>query len=1291
MKIFISSTYEDLKAERKEAIATIDRIGQAIAMEKFFSSNHQSKSVCLSKMQQCNALILILGFRYGYVDSEENISITEIEYNTAKSLGLPIFVFIKKKDEKQGWATLETDPGRMAKHNAFKSRLDIERFRTCFVKTEKLGKEIIGAIREYEIEHGIIGAKVSVFLSPQEFFKPFSTLSKLFNHALPLVGRVNYLKQLNKFASSKKRVITMYGRGGIGKSKILFEFSRSCSEKASNPKLLFLREGVSIDKETAQQLPAKPCLIVVDDAHRREDLKFLFSLTQQYPDRIKLILSGRPEGKDYVNSTLSQTGFAMEEVEKLEDIKELSYEEVKELAGHILGPKHKYLIDSLCVATKDCPLATVIGGRLIAADMIDPKMLERHGEFQATVFNRFQDIIIGEVSKKIDSKLCRSVLALISALSPIRLHDGNFQKQAAEFLKIEKFELIDAIGILEQNGILLRRGYKLRITPDVLSDHILFNICVTPKGDNTGYAKQIFDAFHHIMSENVLLNLAELDWRIKRDGHAIDLLKDIWKAIEEEFRKASHYGRGEILGWLKRIAYYQPEKTLELVEFAISNPATGKDEGPFSEFLVSSHARVLEKLPSVIQGVTYNLKYLPRCCNLLWQLGYDDTRSTNSFTEHAIRILEDLAGYDIGKPVEVNRIVLEVIEDILKKLDAHSHVHSPIDILDPMLAKEGDSTRSEGFKFVFRPFAVSYENTRPIREKVIELLANCTESKMPKVVLRTLKSLISILRNPMSHFGRQISDEEINQWLPEKLNALEIILNLVKKTKDTVIHISVFCDLGRRAKRSKQKEILEKVQEIIKTIPDSFEFRLLRALWNRYERDWDGEDYDKFRTRIKDEVKQAVTEFLNKFTDSQKIFNFLNKQLKYFQICEIDINPNFFLILFAEENPKIACQVCELIIENIPCALEIHFSSMLYAIRQKDKNVAINLIRSAVDNGRKDICLSIAHAYAWGGWEQNFCEEDIKNIKDLLSHQDRSVRIKAISCLKNFKGKWQKKGINLAINVDIGDDEQLSDVLCEIFHPQYGIPPDVLKDEDIQKLLSKMLKMRKLSDHSYHIEEFLKYITERNPLFSAGFLIERYKYAIREEKESGEYQPMPYLGFRDAFQNISSRDGYTDILKEVRDLALDRRGLSSFWLPNLFKELADGFCPKSLKILEEWIDSDDEKKIRAASLLLRNASSNFVFGNSDFVKKFLEGAYAKGEDCYQEVNSNLFRSVISEGRQGTSGQPMPQDVALKDQSEKMCQNLSGGSPAWRFYDSLRKHAEDSIRDSLARDEEFLEN
>jgi hypothetical protein len=51
---------------------------------------------------------------------------------------------------------------------------------------------------------------------------------------------------------------------------------------------------------------------------------------------------------------------------------------------------------------------------------------------------------------------------------------------------------------------------------------------------------------------------------------------------------------------------------------------------------------------------------------------------------------------------------------------------------------------------------------------------------------------------------------------------------------------------------------------------------------------------------------------------------------------------------------------------------------------------------------------------------------------------------------------------------------------------------------------------------------------------------------------------------------------------------------------------------------------------------------------------------------------------------------MPQDVKLRDQAKELSQKFPVGSPTQQFYFSLWEHAKSSIRNSLARDEEFFE-
>lgn len=93
-QIFISSTYLDLIEERQAVVeAVLDSENIPAGMELFNSSSKSQWEIITQWINESDALILLLGSSYGTIDSEENISYTEKEYNYAKSLGKPIYVF----------------------------------------------------------------------------------------------------------------------------------------------------------------------------------------------------------------------------------------------------------------------------------------------------------------------------------------------------------------------------------------------------------------------------------------------------------------------------------------------------------------------------------------------------------------------------------------------------------------------------------------------------------------------------------------------------------------------------------------------------------------------------------------------------------------------------------------------------------------------------------------------------------------------------------------------------------------------------------------------------------------------------------------------------------------------------------------------------------------------------------------------------------------------------------------------------------------------------------------------
>lgn len=94
-RVFISSTSYDLKEYRQVAIETCIKLGSLpIAMEFFESTDEDAVDGSKKKLSKADIYIGILAHRYGYIPTNGDKSVTEIEYDYARELGLPCLMFV---------------------------------------------------------------------------------------------------------------------------------------------------------------------------------------------------------------------------------------------------------------------------------------------------------------------------------------------------------------------------------------------------------------------------------------------------------------------------------------------------------------------------------------------------------------------------------------------------------------------------------------------------------------------------------------------------------------------------------------------------------------------------------------------------------------------------------------------------------------------------------------------------------------------------------------------------------------------------------------------------------------------------------------------------------------------------------------------------------------------------------------------------------------------------------------------------------------------------------------------
>lgn len=98
--VFVSSTYQDLIEERKEVIqALLELDCIPIGMELFPATDDDQWTLIKELIEDCDYYILIIGGRYGSLNNE-GVSFTQMEYEYAVKIGVPVISFLHGAPEK---------------------------------------------------------------------------------------------------------------------------------------------------------------------------------------------------------------------------------------------------------------------------------------------------------------------------------------------------------------------------------------------------------------------------------------------------------------------------------------------------------------------------------------------------------------------------------------------------------------------------------------------------------------------------------------------------------------------------------------------------------------------------------------------------------------------------------------------------------------------------------------------------------------------------------------------------------------------------------------------------------------------------------------------------------------------------------------------------------------------------------------------------------------------------------------------------------------------------------------
>ena len=616
---------------------------------------------------------------------------------------------------------------------------------------------------------------LSVFLPWQDMFQnEVKGKQKLLKYNYKTFGREDEMGRFQTFVRDpRKRLIVVYGSGGIGKTKLAVDFAKMVEQGDEDCTPLFVQVGVgNFENALKDILPNRKYVFFIDEAHEfKGDFQNLIAILKrkEYSES-KAVLITRTPFKEFVKGSFLST-LPDEAVDELE-VRELSTEKTTEFIQEYTDqsiPLGNHL-RHLTALGQDTPLIAVMVIDSLNKD-IDLSTLTKEEWVEA----RFESYLPEKDNPR------RKLLDWISAISPIDAVDTQICEKLAELLKVDPTEIDESRADLIKDGLLVQTDHKQRISPDPLSDYILRKKCYLTHESAFPFHKRLLKEFLPILPVNVITNLA----RIENIAGEKSLLDEHVTSLKTQTREGNNAVRMNILDQMEGICYFRPDDALEIFNIIIDN-SNSKDteiDDQRRGKCTLTHQELAEVIAQEAQKIgNYTLSIFRRTLEITRKLILTrdlKTPSYNSLEE----LLTDLIRFQIGKSLLYQQEVLKAFEEWEKEDKQHLSLLL-IHALNSLFKLDFHELVSES-KFVVRHLVYTPEIDKLITQ-AITIVENCLKTSQHNIIRA---KAIEFISNAIDHFLNPHVWESIDeQERRAKQNRLFAILdNQISTEFDEVV------------------------------------------------------------------------------------------------------------------------------------------------------------------------------------------------------------------------------------------------------------------------------------------------------------------------------------------------------------------------------------------------------------------------------------------------------------------------------------------------------------------------
>lgn len=161
IQVFISSTYTDLIEERQAAVSAILKAGHIPAGMELFTAGDESQMETIKRwIDESDVFMLILGGRYGSIETATSLSYTELEYDYAVNTGKPYFAVVieesalERKVREKGISVIETENAKQLA--AFRQKV-LSRTSAFYRDTRDISLAVYETISDFLVRYDFKG------------------------------------------------------------------------------------------------------------------------------------------------------------------------------------------------------------------------------------------------------------------------------------------------------------------------------------------------------------------------------------------------------------------------------------------------------------------------------------------------------------------------------------------------------------------------------------------------------------------------------------------------------------------------------------------------------------------------------------------------------------------------------------------------------------------------------------------------------------------------------------------------------------------------------------------------------------------------------------------------------------------------------------------------------------------------------------------------------------------------------------------------------------------------------